>query len=614
MKRVWILLTLLLLLGAVTLSEANVSGCFAVTQLSVLENQNPGTQVGYIGQNLDATMQPPYEDFYPMADVLRNMFSIQYDTGLVQTKVQLDREVDASLMLLVMKGSDLLCVNITVLDINEYPPVFTSNEKFILIAENAPHHVKSLGSANDRDAGQNTIAGFRYELVSGNNDMPFYVSGRYSDPQTLLLDLGINGTLDYETNRHYTLLVEVYDGGSPVLSSTMTVEIDIEDTNDNQPIFNYSKYSAQIAENATLGTSVLTVQATDLDEGDNEKIRYSIDRMTDPNENFRIDPVDGILRVNKLLDFETRQHYNLFIIARDGENRTTPSRAVAEIELLNIKELPANIELKFLTTNEKPRVAENATVGFYVARISVSDPDAPDVYSSDITVRLNGGDGNFGLETRDSVIYLVLVQQALDREVKESYNLTVIASYSGSTPLAATKSFTLFIDDVNDNPPVFSESSYTAVIPEMSDAGSLVLQVNATDRDIGENARITYHIKDNSNTHSDWFHVDLNSGLITTNGPVDCEVDAQPSFVLIAKDHGNPPLSSSVSIHVSVRDVNDKEPTFDQSLYLASVPENKTPGDCILQVSVVVYFCIRADPEGVHLNRPPVYKYPMKMK
>ena len=75
------------------------------------------------------------------------------------------------------------------------------------------------------------------------------------------------------------------------------------------------------------------------------------------------------------------------------------------------------------------------------------------------------------------------------------------------------------------------------------------------------------------------------SGLITTRGQVDCEVDSHPSFWLVATDHGSPPLSSSVSVTVSVRDVNDKEPTFDTSLYTASVPENMTVNSCILQVS-----------------------------
>lgn len=576
------LITLIIVLGTLSILTANVNGCSVSVWLSVSENQNPGTEVGNIKNSLNATLQPPYSRFFLINEWLETQFDINYGTGLIRTKVKLNRESNESFLLHAMKGNDLICINITVLDVNEFPPSFTSNKKRISIAENAPHHKISLGSAVDLDIGQNTIAGYR--LISGNVDEAFYVTGRYPNSQTLLLDLGINGTLDYETTRHYTLIVEVFDGGNPSLSSTLEVEIDIIDANDNQPIFNYSKYSANITENTTVGTSVLQVQATDLDEGDNEKIRYSIDRISDPNEHFVIDPISGVLRVNKRLDYELQSKYILYIIAKDGENRTTPSRAVAEIDISNIKELPANIELKFLTAEEKPRVAENVTVGYYVARISVSDPDAPDVFNSDITVTLNGGDGNFGLETHDNVIYLVLVQRKLDRETKESYNLTIIASYSGSPPLAAMRSFILFIDDVNDNPPVFGQSSYEAVIQEMSDTGSSVLQVNATDLDIGENARITYHIKDNPNTHSDWFHVDTDSGLITTNGQVDCEVDSQPWFVLVATDHGNPQLSSSVTVSVSVRDVNDKEPTFDQSLYYASIPENRTVRSCILQV------------------------------
>lgn len=575
-------LTALCILGAMSLLDANSDGCSGVVQLSVSENQDPGTEVGNIRDGLNATLQPPYSEFFLLDENLKRLFDINYNTGLIRTKMSLDRETNEVYMLRVSKADMLVCINVTILDVNEFPPTFSSSKKHIPIAENAPHHKISLGSAVDQDIGPNTIAGYR--LVSGNVDSAFYISGRFSNSQTLLLDLGINGTLDYETTRNYTLIVEVYDGGTPPFSSTMQVEVEITDANDNQPVFNYSKYSASIPENTTVGTSVLQVQATDQDEGDNAKIRYSIDRLTDPDEHFMIDPISGVLRVNKPLDYESENKYMLYIIAKDSDNTTTPSRAVAEIDISNIKELPANIDLKFLTSEEKPRVAENVTVGYYVARISVSDPDAPDVFNSDITVRLNGGDGNFGLETHDSVIYLVLVQRKLDREVKDSYNLTIIAAYSGSPPLAASRSFTLYIEDVNDNAPVFSQSSYTAVIQEMSESGSSVLQVSATDRDIGENARITYHIKDNPSSHSNWFHVDAESGLIITNGQVDCEVDAQPWFVLVATDHGNPPLSSSVTVNVSVRDVNDKEPTFDQSLYLASVPEDKLVGSCILQV------------------------------
>ena len=580
-------LAALIILGAVTLpgADAETEGCSVLVQLSVRENQEPGTEVGSISSGLDSSFMPPYQEFFLLSEENKALFDINYDTGLIRTKQALNRESTGMYLLSVLKGADLLCINVTVLDVNEFTPFFSTSRRLIQIAETAPAHKISLGTADDQDIGPNAIAGYR--IVSGNVDLAFNISGRFQDAktrQTLLLDLVINGALDYETTKRYTLIIEVYDGGSPSLSSTMQVDIEIMDTNDNQPVFNYSKYSASISENTTVGTSVLEVQATDLDEGDNAKIRYSIDRLTDPNEHFVMDPVSGVLRVNKPLDYEIKKKYILYIIAKDNDNTTTPSRAVAEIDITNIKELPANIELKFLTADEKPRVAENVTVGYYVARISVSDPDAPDVFNSDISVQLSGGDGNFGLETHDNVIYLVLVQRRLDREIKESYNLTIRAAYSGDPPLAATKSFTIFIDDVNDNAPRFSQSSYSAVIQEMSEKGSSVLQVNATDRDIGENARITYHIRDNVNTHSDWFHVDSDSGLITTNGQVDCEVDSQPWFVLVATDHGNPPLSSSVSVTVSVRDVNDKEPTFDQSLYLASVPENRGVGSCILQV------------------------------
>ena len=118
----------------------------------------------------------------------------------------------------------------------------------------------------------------------------------------------------------------------------------------------------------------------------------------------------------------------------------------------------------------------------------------------------------------------------------------------------------------------------------MSDAGSSVILITATDLDIGENAHIQYQLQDKFGSNSEWFEVDPTSGLITTRGQVDCEVDPLPMIVIVASDYGSPSLSSSATVYVSVRDINDKEPMFDQTLYEASVMENMTINSCIIQV------------------------------
>ena len=552
-------------------------------QYQVREEQSPPALVAHLANDLNATFGAPYQKAFFMNSEIETAFDINYNTGTIQTKVRLDRETKDNFMFFVQKNTSTLCIAITVTDINDKAPTFSSSHRTLEIPEGAPHHKVSLVSAIDEDIGANSIAGFR--LASGNDDYAFNVTGRYaaSDQHKLLLDLGINGTLDYDSTTFYTLTIEVFDGGNPPMTSTMTVDINILDTNDNYPIFNQSKYSAAVYENTTVGTSILEVHATDQDSGDNGKISYSIDKNSDPDEIFTINAETGVVTLNKMLDYELKRSYKVFAVASDHGNQSISTQAVLEIDVLNINELPAEIFITY--NNNTPRIMENASIGYFVARVSVSDPESPESESNNIAVNLHGGEGKFSLNKTGTGTFSLNVAQELDRETRSSYNLTLIALDAGSPPLSATMSFLLQIDDFNDNAPEFRNSPYEAFVDELSEAGSYVLSVSAVDIDVDENARISYSIKSNAGGNSDWFEVNAESGLITTRGQVDCEVDSHPSFWLVATDHGSPPLSSSVSVTVSVRDVNDKEPTFDTSLYTASVPENMTVNSCILQVS-----------------------------
>lgn len=585
-------------LAQVLICVAAVCSDHAVMTLKyeIKEGLPPGSEIGNIAERLPPNLGPPYEEFIFLEDWVKVVFRINYSTGLITTNINLDRETNDSFSFSILKNGEYLCINVTVLDVNDNAPEFLVQNKNISapdggphhvltlsIPEGAPHHIFSLGIVQDKDIGVNTIKGFRF--VSENNDHALNVNGRYSGPQKLLLDLVVNGTLDYETTPHYTLFVEVYDGGSPAFTSTMQVDIDITDINDNYPLFDQSKYSAAIYENATRGTSVLQVQATDQDQIDQGKIIYSIDSKSNTDGVFVIDSISGVITLDKLLDYETKSSYQIIAIASD---QTNPSRAVVEIKVMNINEIPANIYITYLTSDATPRIPENALRGVVIARVSVSDPEAPDTDNSDIAVSLQGGDNRFKLESTSSGTFKLLVDQQLDRETKDVYNLTLVAADSGSPPLSASKSFLLQVLDVNDNVPKFSKTVYEAVVDEMSEPESSVISVSATDHDIGENARISYHIESTAGGNSDWFQVDPDSGLVTTRGQVDCEVNSQPSFWIVASDHGVPQHSSSARVIVSVRDINDKEPTFDQSLYHASVQENLVVGECFLQVSFKV--------------------------
>lgn len=164
-----------------------------------------------------------------------------------------------------------------------------------------------------------------------------------------------------------------------------------------------------------------------------------------------------------------------------------------------------------------------------------------------------------------------------------------MATDKGSPPLHASRIISLKVTDVNDNAPVFTENEYKASVPEAASPGTPVVQVSATDADEGVNAEIRFSLL--PTPQSDWFSIDERSGLVTTRSRVDCETNSMPKLTVVVTDRGNPPLSSTATLVVTVLDVNDNEPTFDQSFYNVTVPENEAVGSCILKVSFRYRIC-----------------------
>lgn len=298
---------------------------------------------------------------------------------------------------------------------------------------------------------------------------------------------------------------------------------------------------------------------------------------------FRIDSSTGIISVNKPLDFETKELHELVIVAKDHGLQPLETTAFVSIQVTDVNDNQPTINVIFLSDDATPKISESAQPGEFVARISVNDPDSKTEYSN-INVTLSGGDGRFGLTTRDNIIYLVIVSLPLDRELQPNYTLNVVATDTGTPPLHASRTINLRVTDINDNAPEFEQEEYYANVMEVSDPGTSVIQVLATDKDEGNNSAITYTLISTPDTHSSWFQIDTRSGLITTRAHVDCETDPVPRLTVVATDNGFPPLSSSATVLVTIHDVNDNEPIFDQSFYNGTVAENEVEGRCILKV------------------------------
>lgn len=555
-----------------------------VRDLEVSEGTPVGTRIGYIGDGTSADSGPPYL-IVPVGNAVDSDLNIDQNTGEIRTKVALDRETRStySLVAIPMSGENVR-VMVRVLDENDNAPTFPADVMSIEFPENTPRDVKrTLHPARDLDL--DVFNTQRYNIIAGNLNNAFRLSSHRERDGVLYLDLQINGFLDRETTSAYSLVIEALDGGSPPLRGEMTVNITIQDVNDNQPIFNQSRYFAIVPENATVSTTVLQVFATDSDASENGQVEYSINRRQSDRDNmFRIDASSGLIAVNKPLDFETKELHELVIVARDHGLQPLETTAFVSIKVTDVNDNQPIINVIFLSDDATPKISESAQPGEFVARISVNDPDLKTEYSN-INVTLSGGDGHFGLTTRDNIIYLVIVSLPLDREAQPNYTLQVVATDTGTPPLHASRTISLMVTDINDNAPEFTRMVYETNVMEVSDPGTSVIQVQAHDKDEGNNSFITYSLSLTPRTHSTWFTIDPRSGLITTRAHVDCETDPVPELTVIATDNGFPPLSSTATVLVTIHDVNDNEPIFDQSFYNVTVAENEGIGRCILKVA-----------------------------
>ena len=550
---------------------------------NIEEGLPAGSVVGDI--SVDQSVSGPY-----IGALVPDQYFEMSSAGVIRTKVPLDHEQETFFSFIavsLISSTTQIYIKITVTDVNDNYPVFPDLETHLGLSEAIPIGAKqSLDSARDIDEGLLGTQGYR--IISGNEDGTFLLEFRKATNGEVFLDLVINQALDRETTSNYTLFIEAFDGATPPKTGNMTLYIQILDINDNPPIFTPTSYYVTVNETLAVGSRILQVTASDIDEGMNGAVIYEVRPQSDPTELFRIDPTTGWLYLNKELDYELASAIVLVITARDNATQPERSNAFITITILNVNEQPPMINIVFLNGHGEPKISEAASPGDFVARVSVNDAD--DGAFTNVNVTLLGGEGQFGVITRNNIIYLICLQKPLDRELVASYHLSINARDFGTPPLRTQQNITIFVEDINDNPPIFDQVAYSATVLEIVDVGSMVTQVHADDADIGSNADITYRIIDEPGSYSDWFQINPMSGLITTKQLVDRETKKSLSFLVEASDAGVPPLAANVTVNITLRDVNDNQPQFLMSSYNYSIPEDTDIGTCFLQVSDLFTF------------------------
>lgn len=296
-------------------------------------------------------------------------------------------------------------------------------------------------------------------------------------------------------------------------------------------------------------------------------------RVLTESATFDVD-VNGIIWTKIKLDFESQNNYTLNISLSDG---VTTDYATVFIQVTDVND---NSPV-FGITNTTIKILENTAAGTSVTSVPATDVDTG--FNGLVVYTLKGAEGKMDIDASG----LILLKKELDRETQGIYNLAVIASDQGQPRLSAVLNLTVVIDDVNDNPPVFSSSRYEVSVPEDKARGSELLTVSATDLDAGANALVKYRIiSQQPLTSSPVFLVNLTTGQFFLSQKLDYETTKQFEVELEASDGGQPSLNTSTHVVIYVLDVNDNPPKFNQVTYDIVVFENIQKGSPVCTFSV----------------------------
>ncbi|XP_058263777.1 protocadherin gamma-A11-like isoform X10 [Hemibagrus wyckioides] len=538
-----------------------VAVAYGQVRYSVPEEMNKGSVVGNIVQDLGLDIKRLKAGRARIfTEDSREYIGLNVNKGNLIVRERIDREelcaqvspCSLHFQIILDNPAELHRVDVEILDINDHAPAFQRKEVNIEITENAaPGSRFSLDSAHDPDVGLNTLQ--RYTL---NPTEYFTLKELFRSDGTKYVALILKTPLDREQQEEHNLILTAFDGGTPQKSGTVKIIVTVLDANDNSPVFSQPIYRVSLSENIPKGSLVVTVSATDKDKGSNGDITYSFSQNSgkDAMELFNINSETGEIKVNDILDFEKSKQFELNVEAIDEGGLTDTSKVLIEIIDVNDNS-PVISVISF--SNPIPEDSATETV---IAILNVKDLDSGKNGQIKCTVN---SDLPFRVKTTSSNFYNLVTDRILDREMFSEYNITITATDEGSPSLSTNKTLRLKISDVNDNPPVFQRHSYTAYVMENNSPGVSIFAVTATDRDSGNNARISYfldHLSVNGVSASSYFSVNAESGEIVAIRSFDYEQTKEFNIRVKAQDGGNPPLSSNVSVKIIIQDQNDNAP------------------------------------------------------
>ncbi|XP_066303811.1 protocadherin Fat 4-like isoform X2 [Branchiostoma lanceolatum] len=527
-------------------------------------------------QTTDSDSDPNNNTNYIITEGDTAAFNIDHTTGKLSLVTPLDRDGGpANYTIRVMAyntelydgsgDNDTATVVVSVQDINDNPPVFSSDQYFSIIVENITMGSMVLtvnATDEDTDPANKEI---RFSIVSGDDNGVFSID-QSSGAITVMKEI------DYDppsNNMGFELQVLATDG---IHTTIAVVNITVTDVNDNTPEFTQDVYEVEVNETAATRSGVVMVMATDMDSGDNGNVVYTI---ISGNENtFAIDAVSGEITLVTSLDHDQgNKSYQLVVEAKDAGTPVRSSTATVDILVVNEND---NAPV-FQNTTYNFEVYENERRNTFVGMVPASDLDGD-------TLSYTIGDSVMGYFSIDTATGEITTAAPLDRERNSSFTFNV--TVKDAEGMEDTASVTVEVLDENDNSPVFVRETYTTNVTEDTPGGYLILQVTASDEDVGSNSDITYSIR--SGNSDDVFSINSRTGeiFLQNNKTLDYETTREYRLSVKAQDGGESPRSDVADVTISVIGVNESPPQCKEQPFQVTLMENQPSPVQLLQVEV----------------------------
>uniref|UniRef100_A0AAF5I050 Uncharacterized protein n=1 Tax=Strongyloides stercoralis TaxID=6248 RepID=A0AAF5I050_STRER len=543
----------------------------------VSENTPKGALIGNVmAYDLDYNLGITYKIINKDSNIPLRIDSF---TGNIYSIESFDRENSLILRYIIIATDDTnrpltSFTNLTLVieDVNDNEPQCLTSEPYtVTVPEDLPNNsLITCLIGIDKDEGKNKE--LSYSLLEEYDKKKFFL-----DYYTGCIFLKSDDPLDYEIQNKYIIKFKISDNGSPSLSTICTLEIMLEDVNENiyPPTFEDVEIEATIEEDLPIGTTVVTVYANDTDNPLCQPKYKIIDG--DGMEYFEITET-GTVKTLRILDHERKSLYYLTVSATDCDVKN-PLSSVGHI---NIKVLNINDNAPiFLSPIYTAIVSEDSPEDTIVCKVEAIDADEKQNTKSQITYSIVKGNfqSQFSIDPRSG--HVIRGKRRLDREAQKEYELHVNACDNGNPKLCSTVVVILFITDVNDNGPIVKVSNYNITVP--AGKKGFLHRIIAIDNDGVDYRDTVYSISGASVTG-----ISINEiGEIMINDEIKVKEDIK--LEIIIKDKLNSSMQSTINIKIKGSNMNssrhpkNKSPQFvsyDQ-WKIIQLSDNEKPGQAI---------------------------------